>query len=472
MVAAVLGFAAVTVGLVLSLQLVWAIGLVVTLFAGIQLGTWWLQKRRVEQRVTELEVPRLEAERESAYGALQRLCADLPVDLAGDGTPDPEILADVQEIKALQGKLDEQDSRVDNLQRVIRMNEQAIESLATACGVPADSDMLQTVSHLEEQLGVAERKLRIAAEATDSRPALIARKERLLRELEEIRGRRNTTLELLSQIGDGNTDRGIKRLEERRVSRNVADHLEQSLDDDFPRWRQIEDAIGELTPEGMTHFTDEARVERTARLENLAAQIRELSEQIARLEEESRTLQGLRSLDDIESEIAIVDAELEKQRRRRDRLFLLASIVRRADTQFRMKHQPDVVRLAEAHLRDITGGRYERMLVDDETDRLIVFEKGGLEPLVVDEPLSQGTRDQIYLALRFAIVDHLDRDQERLPLFLDEVFVNWDEDRRALGLQILKDMSDRRQIFLFTCHPWLADELVRGLDAAYVAIQQ
>jgi uncharacterized protein YhaN len=74
-------------------------------------------------------------------------------------------------------------------------------------------------------------------------------------------------------------------------------------------------------------------------------------------------------------------------------------------------------------------------------------------------PVSTGTLEQAYLSLRLAIVDHLDRGGERLPLFVDEVFVNWDSDRRARGLEVIAGLSALRQIFVFTCHPSVADEL-------------
>ena len=86
------------------------------------------------------------------------------------------------------------------------------------------------------------------------------------------------------------------------------------------------------------------------------------------------------------------------------------------------------------------------------------------------ESLSQGTRDQIYLSIRFALMDHLDAHQERLPAFLDEVFVNWDKERRLLGYEILKDLSKRRQVFVFTCHPWMADELETVVTAKRITI--
>jgi uncharacterized protein YhaN len=44
-------------------------------------------------------------------------------------------------------------------------------------------------------------------------------------------------------------------------------------------------------------------------------------------------------------------------------------------------------------------------------------------------------------------------------LFIDEVFVNWDPERRARGLEVLAGLSAARQLFVFTCHPDVAEDL-------------
>ena len=69
--------------------------------------------------------------------------------------------------------------------------------------------------------------------------------------------------------------------------------------------------------------------------------------------------------------------------------------------------------------------------------------------------LSQGTIEQVFLSLRLGLVDHLDPRGETLPLLLDETFVNWDHDRLVRGLSVLAQVADRRQLILFTCHPWM-----------------
>ncbi|NNF27618.1 MAG: hypothetical protein HKN73_10405, partial [Gemmatimonadetes bacterium] len=76
-------------------------------------------------------------------------------------------------------------------------------------------------------------------------------------------------------------------------------------------------------------------------------------------------------------------------------------------------------------------------------------------------PLSTGTREQVYLALRLAIIDHLDARGERLPLFMDEAFVNWDAGRRDRAFELMAHISKTRQVFFFTCHPEMAEELAQ-----------
>jgi uncharacterized protein YhaN len=84
--------------------------------------------------------------------------------------------------------------------------------------------------------------------------------------------------------------------------------------------------------------------------------------------------------------------------------------------------------------------------------------------------VSTGTLEQAYLSLRLAIVDHLDQGGECLPLFVDEVFVNWDRERRGRGIEVLGSLSRNRQLFVFTCHPELAEQF-SGRGAAVLELE-
>ena len=178
------------------------------------------------------------------------------------------------------------------------------------------------------------------------------------------------------------------------------------------------------------------------------------------LSHEVERLREAETADAVEGESLLLEEELAELRRERDRRWLLARVLREADRRFREEHQPDIVKHAGVHLSAITGGRYRRILVGDGAEGAFQVQGGGYtNPVRVAQPISTGTREQIYLALRLAIVDHLDQGGERLPLFMDEAFVNWDPDRLGRGIEVLRGISANRQVFVFSCHPDVVERL-------------
>ena len=53
--------------------------------------------------------------------------------------------------------------------------------------------------------------------------------------------------------------------------------------------------------------------------------------------------------------------------------------------------------------------------------------------------------------MRLAAVTLIEKDRELLPLFLDEPFSQYDEDRVKNAFELLKEVSKKRQVFFFTC---------------------
>ena len=61
---------------------------------------------------------------------------------------------------------------------------------------------------------------------------------------------------------------------------------------------------------------------------------------------------------------------------------------------------------------------------------------------------SEGTMDQLYLALRLAVAEELTPET---PLVLDDALVRFDDVRHAAAMEILKEEAEQKQIILFTC---------------------
>tara|TARA_R110002072_G_scaffold136119_2_gene277979 strand:+ start:67 stop:2859 length:2793 start_codon:yes stop_codon:yes gene_type:complete len=221
-----------------------------------------------------------------------------------------------------------------------------------------------------------------------------------------------------------------------------------------PRWGTIEPAstaIDDLQAE-QDALNDE--IEQAVKDENqLTHQIDGDPDEVARVHEDYLSLQ----------------AELDAVRVQRDRLALLEAILNLAEIEHRGAHQPPVLKRASEYLATITGDRYSNLdYLEGPSGKLSVRVHETGERTEVGAPLSRGTQEQIYVCLRLGTLDYLDRGREALPLVLDEALVHWDEVRRAALYPVLQKIAERRQVVLFTCHEWMADEARDLMDARVV----
>ena len=97
----------------------------------------------------------------------------------------------------------------------------------------------------------------------------------------------------------------------------------------------------------------------------------------------------------------------------------------------------------------LTQGKYNKVLLNKE---LIpsAQEKDSLLPRETFQ-LSQGTADQLYLAVRLAICDLVLPREKKAPLVLDDALITFDDGRMEAALIYLAQLARERQILLFTC---------------------
>jgi uncharacterized protein YhaN len=99
----------------------------------------------------------------------------------------------------------------------------------------------------------------------------------------------------------------------------------------------------------------------------------------------------------------------------------------------------------------ITRGRYRDVAVDEGLQvKLYAPESGSLVRVA---QLSRGTRDQVALVQRLEIARLLDPTAGHAPLLLDDPFAHFDPERLALGIDLIQDIAESRQVILFTESP-------------------
>ncbi len=120
----------------------------------------------------------------------------------------------------------------------------------------------------------------------------------------------------------------------------------------------------------------------------------------------------------------------------------------------------------------LTGGAYDRLSPADEDGeskehgRLIAHEAGGGDKHIAR--LSEGTRDQLYLALRLVAVEEHVRQAPALPFLADDILQTFDDARARAAMAALVDVSRHVQVIVLTHHPHLID-VAEGLP---VRVQQ
>lgn len=132
------------------------------------------------------------------------------------------------------------------------------------------------------------------------------------------------------------------------------------------------------------------------------------------------------------------------------RLRLAAVILRREIERYRTQHQGPILGRAAQLFPRLTLGEYATLRTGLDDDRLAAIKPSGAAVAV--EALSDGARDQLYLALRLASLEHFARTSEPMPLILDDVLIHFDEERTKSALEVLGEVAAVTQVLLFTHH--------------------
>jgi len=94
---------------------------------------------------------------------------------------------------------------------------------------------------------------------------------------------------------------------------------------------------------------------------------------------------------------------------------------------------------------------------DDRGENVLLGVRPGGKEAIGVQAMSDGTSDQLYLALRLASLTMYLEKNEAVPFIVDDVLVSFDNDRAAAALEALAELSTRTQVIFFTHHRHLVD---------------
>lgn len=146
-----------------------------------------------------------------------------------------------------------------------------------------------------------------------------------------------------------------------------------------------------------------------------------------------------------------------------------SQLLRWAIAKYRDRKQGPMLARADGIFAELTLGRYAKLRVDydKQPPSLAARHSNGRDVEVAG--LSQGTRDQLYLALRLAALELHLAQATPLPFVADDLFINFDDARAKAGLQALRALSQRTQVIFLSHHDHLLG-MVREVFGACVNV--
>lgn len=178
-----------------------------------------------------------------------------------------------------------------------------------------------------------------------------------------------------------------------------------------------------------------------------------MTERVIREKSEMERMDGRSQAAELSEASQQVLAKIHRLTERFIRLKLSGRVLLDVIERYRAEHQDPLLEKASRYFKDITLGSFTVLRTDiDDQGRPVLI---GVRPdgawLRVDA-MSDGTRDQLYLALRLATLDWRLESSEAMPFIVDDIMINFDDERSRATLHSLSSLAEKNQVILFTHH--------------------
>ena len=180
-----------------------------------------------------------------------------------------------------------------------------------------------------------------------------------------------------------------------------------------------------------------------ALISDCETRLRQLQQELGRC---MGQMDGLGQEAELSTQLEALQARVRQLRLTLNAITLAQNTLATATAQLQSRFAPRIAMRARELFAAMTGSRYDRLSFNQD----LTLDVGAQGEDILRSSLwrSDGTVDQLYLALRLAVAEALTPDA---PLVLDDALVRFDDTRLKAALDILLAEAQRRQILLFTC---------------------
>jgi uncharacterized protein YhaN len=384
-----------------------------------------------------------------------------------------EPLASIRAAMGIIGKMREQVTRIKDLDEQCSSMEdvllkfgESVRALAAKCGIAASGrdpgDVLKDLQAMAEEAQQADQR-RIFLEGS------LKSAEEDIRKAHEAEASAVALLRPLMQDAGVETRAALAQAIDRS---NRARTCRQEI----TRWRAEVVSAGDgatveaLIAANLGTSSDDLRT----RSEELKAAIQVLNDDIASVGDDyTRAMSAFEAIDDrADAAVAMEEktqaqAEMEFQVEAYVCKRAQASLLRWTIERYRRERQAPLLKRAAQLFSRLTLCRYVDLSVETDgvSTSIVGILAGGANAVPVGR-MSQGTLDQLYLALRLAAVESVVDAGLKLPFLADDLFINFDNDRAEAGFKVLGELATKTQVLFFSHHGHLLPIAEKALKPA------
>jgi uncharacterized protein YhaN len=319
-----------------------------------------------------------------------------------------------------------------------------------------------------EIAGTLRKRLEQARSAEARRLEALTEQETTSVELVECESEQSQIFASLAPLKDA---AGVSTIDELR---SAIDRSERARGLDIEIAKATERAIDQGEGRGLSELeTEDAEDDRETRTAHVVALQRQIA--VAQTRAQECAVVAARARSEFESIAGQADAaaadndreaalaEMHTAVERYAKVRVATQLLSWAVERYRREKQGPLLKRASELFGVLTLGGFARLEADEEDGkpRLAGIRSSG--DSVGVEGMSAGTRDQLYFALRVAALELQIERGTALPVVVDDVLINFDDNRAAAGMRVLAELSCKTQVLLFTHHRSVVESGMREL---------
>ncbi len=222
----------------------------------------------------------------------------------------------------------------------------------------------------------------------------------------------------------------------------------------------------ESVPEQLRSYTEQ--------VQHLEQQASEFDQQIGELKTLIKQMDGNAKAAEAANEAQWALTEIETLSERYMQVYLAALVLRKSMEQYQERHQGPLLSKTSQLFKQITLGKFSgvRAEYQDHEHPVLLGIRSPDQQGIQIHNLSEGSRDQLYLALRLSSIEYYQQQHPALPLILDDILINFDDERAQATFKVLGELAASTQIFFLTHHQHYIQLAQQSLSKQQLRIHQ